>query len=103
MTYDSRVNQCMNQMNDPMNKILSSLLNSILMWFGLVWSYDTAVSVNPDESVDSFVCGTHLRKKLNLIYLNIIDISKTIKHIIAFHLGILSSAIALLQNTTFAK
>lgn len=48
----------MNQINDPMNIILSSLLNSILMWFGLVWSYDTAVSVKSGALVDSFVCGT---------------------------------------------
>ena len=58
MRYDSRVNQCMNQMNDPMNKILSSVLNSILMWFGLVWSYDSALAVEWNKSVDSFVCGT---------------------------------------------
>lgn len=48
----------MNQMNDPMNKILSSVLNSILMWFGLVCSYDSAVFLEWDKSVDSFVCGT---------------------------------------------
>jgi hypothetical protein len=48
----------MNQMNDPMNTILPSLLNSILMWFGLVWFYDSAVSVESGESVDGFVCGT---------------------------------------------
>jgi hypothetical protein len=48
----------MNQRNDPMNIILSSLLNSILMWFGLVWFYDSGVSVKSDESVDSFLCGT---------------------------------------------
>lgn len=57
MRYDSRVNQCMNQINEPMNTILSSLLNSILMWLGVVWSYDSAVSVKSDESVDGFVCG----------------------------------------------
>jgi hypothetical protein len=47
----------MNQMKELINTILSSLLNSILMWFGVVWSYDSDVSVEWSDLVDSFVCG----------------------------------------------
>lgn len=79
-----------------MNIILSSLLNSILMWFGFVRSYDSAVLVQWNESVDSFNCDTNDSQNLIPNNFKLTINSKTQYIIHPFHLGILSNVIALL-------